>query len=301
MPTNGAKTFPIAIASALCLVAVLLVGSPVRATMNVCIYNKAENKLVTQTTSSLPFRLFVTDTGEFKWEDPNSHIVQDCGNSTVNNVDLVDQEDFNSDGTLLIIDLRRRFAPGATPEKEGKSEIEFSLDAGNGINNGLEIWGGKRADYIVFGEGGATVNDDADYDIELVNYQNITVLGKRKSDLLSGDGLASDSGPFATDMTIYGNGGADAILGSDASDLLLGSNGQDVIRGLGDFDVVVGDKGDDFLFGGPGPDELDGRADDDRLRGGGASDDLEGDNGTDNCGGGSGDDTLAECETGPGD
>ena len=269
--------------------------------MSACGYSEAEDQVFLQTVTPTSVRLFVASDGEFKWEDPMSGEVADCGNGTVNNTDSVEVTDYNDTvDSTTILDLRRRFGPGKTPESSGKSEIEVSMNGGAG-NNTLQVWGGKKADNIIFGIAGVALNRDGDVDITQINVDDFVFLGKGGSDFLSANGGNGTEEPWSTRVTIYGNDGHDEILGSTADDRLLGSDGDDTMRGGKSGDIIFGNAGADLLLGRDGGDELDGMGGPDRLRGHTGQDDLEGGAGIDNCDGGSGDDTVATCETGAGD
>ena len=289
------------------LLSVVVVGSLVavpraRATMSTCSYQDAEDTVYVQTVTPTKIRFFVTAGGEFKWEDPMSGKVSDCGKATVNNVDVAQVTDFNSADvdSWFILDLRRRMGPGKTPEGAGISEIEFTFQGGTGDDT-LEIRGGKRADEIVFGDEGTRLNGDGDTDITQIDgYDDFLILGKGRADFLSAGGGNGTGGPFTSPLMVYGNGGNDDIVGSTKVDRLFGSDGRDRIRGDRSGDIIFGDDGADVLLGRSGGDELDGMGGADRLRGHSGSDDLEGGAGDDNCKGGPGTDTVAGCESGGG-
>ena len=301
MTTKRAKRSLATSVAATFLVALSSLGSSVHATVVVCQYDKNADAVNLEINTPPDIRLFVTSGDELRWKDLYSSTSGDCGTSTVHNTDSVTVLDNTAGGTRFVLDMRRLFAPGATQEGAGqRNEIEFTLDGGPSDDE-LEIWGGRRADVIIFGTEGIALNGDGDFDATHIGYEDYSAIGKRGPDFLSGDGGAGSGLTYSDQLSLYGNGGGDLMFGGDAADLLVGNGGDDRLNGLATNDIVFGDRGDDVLLGSSGPDEIDGLRGNDRLRGGGAVDDLDGGGGTDNCGGGPGADTLAWCENGPGD
>jgi Ca2+-binding RTX toxin-like protein len=252
-------------------------------------------------------RIFVTETGEFKWEDVNTNIVSDCGDGTVSNTDaftIADDTDGSSTPTV-IIDLRRKWQPGATLEKNSISEIEIDVDLNVGTADELRIFGGARKDRIVWGAEGANLNRDNDIDLTVQNTEFFFVRGRGKADLLSASGGFGTGDHAAFPVEILGDAGPDTLVGGDGPDSFRGLDGGDEILGQRGKDRMFGDDGDDLLRGGLGADELDGMKGRDRLRGqkgpddlegGPGDDDLEGGPGIDTCNGGPGTDSIGGCE-----
>lgn len=286
---------------AFALLLTALVPSQARATTSTC--SRSGDLLDLQIVIPPTVRVFVTSSGEIKWADTNTPSdPQDCNDATVNNINTVVINNYASEDTTLIIDNPKRFAPGATLEPTGNSEIEFDF----GVNDRpyedtLKIAGSKKRDRFVAGVNGIATNGDGDADVTDLKVEKFVFLGKGGRDFLSGGGGNGTGGAFGTGLTIYGNGGDDAIRGGTAEDQLLGSAGDDHMDGAGKGDVVFGNDGADVVLGRRGADELDGMLGRDRLRGHGGIDNLEGGPGVDDCDGGPGDDTVATCETGGGD
>jgi len=78
------------------------------------------------------------------------------------------------------------------------------------------------------------------------------------------------SGPCqirASQCSILGTSGPDALIGGATADLICGLGGDDVINGAGGDDTLVGGPGDDRITGGPGADCMFGDAGDDEFPG----------------------------------
>jgi Ca2+-binding RTX toxin-like protein len=252
-------------------------------------------------------RIFVKETGEFNWKDLNTNIVSSCDGGTVSNTDtftITDDTDETSTPTV-IVDLRRKWQPGADLEKNGISEIEIDVDLGIGTADELRIFGGPRKDRIVWGAEGANLNRDVDVDLTVQNTEFFFVRGRSKADLLSAGGGFGTGDHAGFPVEIFGDAGADTLVGGDGPDSFRGLDGDDEILGGGDDDRLFGDDGADLLKGGAGGDELDGMKGRDKLRGqrgpddlegGPGDDDLEGGPGIDACNGGPGTDSIGGCE-----
>ena len=170
------------------------------------------------------------------------------------------------------------FAPGATPEPEGESEIEVEF-SGRIADPG--VTGTPAADEFQWGPGGQhpglNLNprsaNDSDVDVTLKGqYSFITAAGAGGNDTIvpapdfrsrSGD-IYSDGGPGKDLLIAPPNGGAvldggpgdDRITGGRLRDYLIGGPGDDQLRaGAGD-DLIEGGRGADLICGGPGPDYI---------------------------------------------
>ncbi len=95
-----------------------------------------------------------------------------------------------------------------------------------------------------------------------------TVFGEAGADrMIGGTGAEGLNGGFGND-TIFGGGGADLIAGASGNDFLRGDGGNDTIRGGGGNDTMLGGFGADLLNGFSGDDVMDGGAGNDQLIGG---------------------------------
>jgi Ca2+-binding RTX toxin-like protein len=87
-----------------------------------------------------------------------------------------------------------------------------------------------------------------------------------------GTALNVDASAVLNPLSIYGNAGANTIIGTNGSDYLYGGGGDDTINGLDGNDVIYGGDGNDALNGGAGTDRLDGSTGADAMQGGNGDD-----------------------------
>jgi hypothetical protein len=185
------------------------------------------------------------------------------------------------------------------------------------------------ASYVVFGKAGGFAASIALGSLDGTN--GFRIYGEAGSDKfgrsvssagdINGDGVDdlvvgapyADGGSFRsgvgyiifgrqTDLTLTGDGAANALNGRGANDHISGLAGKDVLSGLAgddiidggaDNDVLSGGLGADDLVGGTGNDILGGDDGDDALNGGDGSDKLNGGAGIDHLTGGTGADQLS--------
>lgn len=168
------------------------------------------------------------------------------------------------------------FAPGASAEGSGASEIEFELDLGAGTDS-VTLRGGGGADRLGFPKAGqAALNGDSDVDVAISGIDRWYIEGGEGNDVLDGRGAPS--------VQVFGNEGADRLTGGAGPDGLYGDDG----GSPGKDDVLVGGDGDDGLYGYLG---------NDTLVGGDGDDSLSGYEGRDTVRGGAGDDGLGVMST----
>jgi Ca2+-binding RTX toxin-like protein len=234
-----------------------------------------------------------------------------CGEATTTNTNTILVTGSGRDD-VFVVDLRGGpFAPGATPDPDGSSEIEFQVDLGAGPDL-LRIFGARGPDRIVVGSSGVDLDDDAAANITMTRMAAL-VLGLGGDDVLSGRGGADTGGEHELFLglfggggrdrliggsrgdTLVGGGGADALVGRGGADILVGRAGRDVLKGGGGGDLLIGGRGRDRMSGGPGHDQLRGVAGNDLLRAGPRHDEMHGGAGVDRCQGGSGDSKVS-CE-----
>jgi Ca2+-binding RTX toxin-like protein len=294
-------------ALAIALLVILFPQTPAAGTFTHCIRNNGNLSFFLQ-SDAIDIRIFVNADGEFKWEDLNTHIVTDCEDATVKNIDKVFLDDGTGDmnSPTVVLDYRRSWGPGATPEKSGKSEIEADIEFSLDTADDLRIVGGRRRDRIVFGSNGINVTRDRDRDVFVTGAEFFYAQGRGNPDFMSGAGGFGTGQLAEYPITLQGDGGSDQLIGGRGPDLLRGLSGNDESRGRGGEDAIFSDEGNDLLKGGGGGDELDGELGRDRLRGqsgpddlegGGGPDDLDGGPGNDKCRGGPGDDSVENCES----
>lgn len=166
------------------------------------------------------------------------------------------------------------FAPGASNEANGVSEIEFEMELGTGTDS-VTVLGGTGGDRLGFPKAGqATFNGDSDVDVTMTGVNQWTLDGGAGNDVLDARGV-----PRAE---LWGREGSDRLIGGPGPDDLFGDYG----------DSPTGD-GNDVLIGGGGDDDMYGYRGSDDLNGGDGDDDLYGYEGNDTLLGGPGDDGLS--------
>jgi hypothetical protein len=189
------------------------------------------------------------------------------GSPTISNTDTINISDgVTNQGTTVNVGLTNGpFAPGATTEGSGASEIEINFDAGDGTTDNLRVYGETAGpDDYTFGQtGGSTVggnlngDDDVD-DITVTNGERLTVQGGNGVDHLSTNGGSGFTGPVP-----YNSGGSSVLHlegGSNDDTLTAGPGGWavDLSAGTGN-DILNGGSGNDEIGGGdPGNDTIDG-------------------------------------------
>jgi len=168
------------------------------------------------------------------------------------------------------------FAPGATPESEGASEIEIQFSGGSLS----DIVGTPRGDEFHWGPGGANAGlnlnprtaGDKDVDVTTTGQDAFLVAqGAGGNDTITGapgalgnDGVFAEGGrgndvlstPQSTSGILDGGSGNDAIAGGRLGDMLDGGAGNDRVAGGGGPDAITGGPGKDRLLGGAGRDSI---------------------------------------------
>lgn len=154
-----------------------------------------------------------------------------CGGATVDNVDRIEVTGSIGNETLKL-DLRNGdFAPGATPEGTGISEIEVFYD-GSDASDRLVIMGGATDDTFTLGADGMNRNGDDDGDdVTLLDVEKVTVGGGGGKDHISGAGGDGTGAAYASPLTIDGDGGNDTLQGGNSNDVVNGGAGADVFVG----------------------------------------------------------------------
>jgi hemolysin type calcium-binding protein len=188
-------------------------------------------------------------------------------------------------------------APGATPEAEGSSEIEFSAQLA-GKSTFAGAFGSEGPDRIALGTQGqypainlnSNVPGDGDADLTVIVATFIPVSGEGGDDFFSANGGPGFGAPLFRTVQFYGGRGDDLLIGGNGRDVIQGGRGADRLYGLGRHDELFGGRGGrNRLYGGSGSDYL-------NSRGGGKPD-------RDHCGGGRNDialydpqDSVSSCE-----
>jgi hypothetical protein len=165
------------------------------------------------------------------------------------------------------------FAPGATAEAEGASEIEVAF---SGRGNQGSVVGTPRADEFHWAPAGARPGfnlnpssaGDQDADVSVTNtFTPLIAQGAAGNDTIipAPGAVIPESGSVGSD----GGPGDDLLVAPrDHGGILNGEEGNDTITGSGQRDLLYGGTGNDRLAGGGGRDQIIGGPDRDLLSGG---------------------------------
>ena len=175
-----------------------------------------------------------------------------CGAATVTNTDTIAILGDASAQSITLALASGGFAPGATAEAAGTSDIEISLNLGAG-NDALAIGGTGAADTIKVGSGGVDPNDDGDVDFSMTSVEGLRIDGGNGNDNLYGTGVNGGPGT-SIPLKVYGGNGNDDLRGGLGGDMLYGGAGEDALRGYEGDDSLDGGLDGDLLTGGTGVD-----------------------------------------------
>jgi Ca2+-binding RTX toxin-like protein len=192
------------------------------------------------------------------------------------------------------------FAPGATPEAEGASEIEIEIQFA--LSGGLAtVHGTRHADEFHWGPGpaltpGLNLNPRNARDMDV----DVTARGGPDTflDMEAGPGddtVVPEPGASFPNSFVFADGedGNDRLAALDNSEShMLGGDGDDVLTGGGLHDFMMGFGGNDRLSGGGGPDSVYGGAGRDLVDGGPGRELIDGERGMDRVLGGPGRDRI---------
>jgi hypothetical protein len=181
------------------------------------------------------------------------------------------------------------FAPGATPEPEGASEIEIEIQFG--LSGGLaNVHGTRRADEFHWGPGpepepGLNLNPRTAGDVDV----DVTARGGPQTilDVEAGPGddtIIPEPGPSFPNsgVAVFGDEGNDTLVALPNSESILdGGDGNDTLTGGGLHDFMIAFGGNDRLIGGGGADSMYGGRGRDFLDGGPGRDLVDGERGPD--------------------
>lgn len=176
---------------------------------------------------------------------------QVCTGATVDNIDEIHVMDDSADGGLNVhLDHSGGpFAPGATPEATGQSEIEIVLDVGPGADDYDKVYvrGGPADEVFTIGTNGGALNDDDDVDVTVVSDEEnlrVRLQGGGGNDTLSGAGGHGTGSAVTIGFDFFGEDGNDTLIGSLGGDRLEGDAGADDIDGGGVDQNTTGIIGD---------------------------------------------------------
>jgi Ca2+-binding RTX toxin-like protein len=199
-----------------------------------------------------------------------------CGAATNLNTDTIFV--FGSAGAKerLVVNLTGGpFAPGATAEAAGSSEIEIVTSLG-GPNDEIAVVGSVADETLAAGASGMAFNADGDADLTYPAAPALVELqGGGGRNVLTAQGGFGAGAAFAGKTTITAGALGDELHGGNGEDLLVGGAGADLISGWGGVDQLWGLGGNDTLAGGDGNDTLVGGAGVDSLSGGNDNDLLD--------------------------
>jgi Ca2+-binding RTX toxin-like protein len=172
-----------------------------------------------------------------------------CAGATTANTDRINvfaQAKGASDGVVLD-QLKGAFAPGATPEADGNSEIELAV---TGQAGHLSVLGTPGNDVIRVGadrSGTSVMNlgPDLDLDATIAAASDISLVGGDGNDVLSGQGF-DGAAEARLPMGFSGGNGDDHIFGGLGVDHFAGNAGNDTL--------VTADGRPELVSGGPGTD-----------------------------------------------
>jgi Ca2+-binding RTX toxin-like protein len=174
-----------------------------------------------------------------------------CGSATVTNTDTILVR--GGDRAAEIVTITGSFAPGLTPEADGASEIEISVDLG-GETDWLTVYLGSGNNKLTLTASGLDVGNDGDEDITTAGADAVVIDGEGGNDNI--DASAYTATPFGGRLNLVGGPGDDRLVGSEMANRLWGDDGDDLLYGLGGPDKLYGGPGNDSLYGGAGPDQL---------------------------------------------
>jgi hypothetical protein len=226
---------------------------------------------------------------------------------TVLNTDTIEIKLRTDEDSVDVLLAGGSFAPGATPEPEGASEIEIDIEFQSKFPIGLAtVHGTRHGDELHWGppglgrQPGLNLNprDAGDTDVDVTSHgvfePLLTVEAGRGNDTvvpapgpaLSNLHVFSHGGRGDDRLAGFPNGGAileggegnDVLTGGRGADNLLGSTGRDRLDGGGGADLIDAGPGRDLIFGGSGRDRIISRDSwRDRLRCGAGRDHAEAD------------------------
>ena len=164
-------------------------------------------------------------------------------NCTGATVDTTDTVQVNGGEPADSVTVTGTFAPGATPEGDGNSEIEFVFALGVGVDT-VRLNFTSNAETIPFTAGGIDIGGDLDQDMTTSGTEMLKVYALGGADTV--------------DASAYAGGGKLFIYGGDGNDVITGSDQLDSLYGDADNDTITGEAGNDHIWGGTGDDLVDG-------------------------------------------
>ena len=199
-----------------------------------------------------------------------------CGAATTANTDTITVGGAAGSVETLVVDQSGgAFAPGATAETTGTSEIEISVLLGD-ASDLVIVHGTSGADSISIGLAGIALNADGDGDITFSTLPaRIEVFGHEGPNTINGRGGTGAGATYTGTLVLHAGDSGDTLTGGSGNDELYGGLGADSLTGFTGADIarrrrrlrhpIAGNDGDDSLTGGGGADSLIGGAGADTL------------------------------------
>lgn len=205
----------------------------------------------------------VIATGPFG-EGPSVLLTCAGGSATVTNTDLIAVEEAATArfGFVSFELGGGQFAPGATPEADGTSEIELRANM-YGPDDAIQVIATGTADAIHVGRlpSGATgANLNAlgeaapDVDLEMVGTPVVGVSAGAGNDVVRGRGSPGFAGPARIPIVAFGGPGRDLLMAGRVTSLISGAGGRDTILGSRGPDFLDAGRGRDLIKAGKGGD-----------------------------------------------
>jgi hypothetical protein len=245
-------------------------GPAMAVSQSTCVYNESnKNVIVTDNSGGATLRLFTTSVGGVIGvaDDPDTDVL--CMNPSgtkfarVTNAERIAifAAPQHVPGGYRIDQNNGRFAPGVTPETDGDSEVEITLNT-TGVPAELTVVGTPQRDVISVGtRGRVNFSYDTDADIEpLTKASHVRVSGGVGNDEIDGLGGSIFSPPTDVEVRLEGDAGNDVlftgpnaqipvVIGGSGDDRIFTANGthDGISGGLGN-DVATLDRGDSTPF-----------------------------------------------------
>ncbi len=241
-----------------------------------CTYNAA-SKTVTATVSSAPpaTATLVVVGGVIHFGATPAT----CGATTANTDTINIVGTAGAAETLIVDGSGGAFAPGATAEATGISEIELNVKLGDASDD-VVIVGTAGDDVLAMGAKGAAINSDTDVDVTFTSFpSSIELVGGGGTNTLTARGGFGAGAVFTGSVTFRAGNQGDTITGSNLADLIVGGNGIDTVNAYGGNDTIEGGGGNDKLNGADGNDDITGGTGADTFSGGNGNDTLRANDG----------------------
>jgi Ca2+-binding RTX toxin-like protein len=203
-----------------------------------------------------------------------------CAGATTANTDTIKVVGAAGTAEKVVVDQSGgAFAPGATAEATGVSEIEIDVNLGDASDQVVLI-GTSGDDVLAMGAKGAAINNDSDVDVSFAPLpSSIELVGGGGKNILTARGGYGAGAVYAGSVTLRAGDQGDDLTGSNLADVIVGGNGADTVNAYGGNDTITGGGGNDKLNGADGNDDITGGTGADNLSGGNNDDTLRANDG----------------------